>query len=93
MNTIAVLAGNSDNKLTQEEWHNYCREVTDVINEKCTAVHFTGGSSFDSVWQNACWVAEVGPNTANQLTKDLAKIRENYRQSSIAVVSGDTDFI
>ena len=91
MKTVIVQIGNSDNKLTQEEWSRYVADVKYFISVNVHKIHFCGGSSWDSIWQNACWVFEIEDDT--QLKFVLTKCREQWRQDSVAYTVGETSFI
>jgi hypothetical protein len=91
--TVSVQIGNSDNKLTQEEWSKFCECTDRTIRAWCDGVHFSGGSRWDAAWQNACWVAAVDDLKIPCLQDDLTKVRKRYRQDSVAVLIGETAFI
>lgn len=87
--TIIVQIGNSDNKLTQEEWSKFVTETRETITKICFEIHFDGGSRYDSQWQNVCF---VGTSNIDDLTihEHLNILRTKYRQDSIALTIGDT---
>lgn len=45
MQTLVVLIGNSDDKLTQKQWAGFVLELTDCIERRAAHVHFWGGSA------------------------------------------------
>ncbi len=102
MTTIVIQIGNSDDKLTQAEWAKFVRTVDGWI-ESCVdngmaAIHFRGFSVADAAWQNACWVIEwrpgvVGPWTVEAFKKRLGNVAGKFRQDSIAVTVGETEFV
>jgi hypothetical protein len=91
--TVCVQIGNSDDKLTQKEWSEFCLECLALI-QKCKThkIHFYGFSPGGSPWQNACWVFVTGRDDVYPFKQELAKIREKYRQDSVAVLVGTTEF-
>lgn len=95
MKTVTIQIGNSDNKLTQPEWCDYCTAVDKAINSRITP-HFSGGPPNNLPWQNWAWVIgvpdEFGP-LLGFLRIELEKIRKHYRQDSIAWTEGETQFI
>ena len=93
MITVTVQIGNSDNKLTQDEWAMYVKEVQRAINYYCPDVHFFGGSPNWERWQNVAGVVNSGDHGLTQLAKRLVEIKEKYRQDSIAWTQGNTAFI
>jgi hypothetical protein len=95
MKTITIQIGNSDDKLSQKEWSEYISAVNMEINNSTeyTNIHFFGASASWESWQNACWVFEIEEFLAFNLRNNLIKIRELYKQNSIAWTEGDTSFI
>lgn len=91
--TIVIQIGNSDNKLTQSDWSNFCTLTEDAIDRAYHAIHFKGGSSWDSSYQNACWVIEIDENNLEQLYSRLTEIRIRFRQDSVVIIKGETKFI
>lgn len=91
--SVVVQIGNTDNKLTQAEWSHFVVAVNAKISEGSIAVHFMGGSAWDAPWQNACWVCGVLEDEVDELLGELTKVRKAYKQNSIAVQVGDTQFI
>lgn len=99
--TYCILIGNSDDKLSQGQWHSFVTEVDTLVCCWATSVQFSGGSSFDRPWQNACWVIEkvIDENEiialelgTSELFDPLGELCEKYGQNSIAVVVGRTWF-
>jgi len=93
MITMVVLIGNSDNKLTQSEWAHYVEAMRLVIERACYIVHFFGGSSTYAPWQNVCWTIEINIANVDILKFDITNIRRSYKQDSVAVMTGVTEFI
>jgi hypothetical protein len=94
MTTAVVQIGNSDDKLTQREWSQFVLEVGNVIDSNGCHRHFSGGSSPKSPWQNYCYVFEAGePLNQRFLKLKLAVLAGKYRQDSIAMTIGPTEFI
>lgn len=91
--TVTIQIGNSDDKLTQKEWGEYVWRVREFVRSKATAVHFFGGSVNWAEWQNACWVAEVPVCRVPDLKAGLSEIGKAFRQDSVAVTVGATEFI
>ncbi len=91
--TVSILIGNSDNRLSQEEWSSFARNAQTLVSEFCAHVFFAGGASWDSPWQNACWVAEVELKDKAAFLERIRELRQKYRQDSVAVVFGKTEFV
>jgi len=93
MLTATIQIGNSDNKLTQSEWAHFCEYMRELIFENAHQIHFSGGSSFNDPWQNACWVCVVMDSKVDELTKSVTKCREQFKQDSVAITWGETEFV
>lgn len=89
---ISVMAGNSDNKLTQGEWSNFVNELSNFLSSWQVARHFFGGSPTWAAWQNVCFVIEIR-ELEQPLLDGLTSIREKYRQDSVCILVGDAQFI
>jgi hypothetical protein len=90
--TVTVQIGNTDNKLTQYEWSVFCKDVDWVVS-KLGVIHFSGGSSWDRPWQNACWVFETDRVNINEIKNSLNLLTIKYKQDAIAVTIGKTEFV
>ncbi len=93
VNTAVIQIGNSDNKLSQQDWAHFVASMRSAIERTVYRVHFHGGSDWDAPWQNACWVCEVRSHQIQSLRDVVAKVRSQYQQDSAAVVLGETEFI
>lgn len=91
--TAVIQIGNSDNKLTQSEWAHFVAEVRTSVEANANAVHFHGFSPGDAPWQNAAWIVEANASAWVDIVADLRRIRESYRQDSVAVMVGNTTFV
>jgi hypothetical protein len=92
METLSILIGNSDDKLTQSAWSDYIQAIQMVVQDLGYTVHFHGFSHGDAPWQNACWVIE-GDDGFASLFHHLELVAWAYGQESIAVVRGETQFV
>lgn len=91
MKTVTIQIGNSDDRLTQKRWSEFCVWVGRAVGVFSEQVHFAGGSPVSSPWQNHCWVVEVAD--PQPLRQELARLRLEYGQDSIAWTEGETEFI
>jgi hypothetical protein len=97
--TIHISIGNSDNKLTQEEWAAFVADAEYAISNterEGIIVHGRWFSLPDSVFQNACWALETSPetkHTAIGLASLLQEMAAHYQQDAIAWTEGRTLFI
>lgn len=93
MSTVVIQIGNSDDKLSQAEWSEFVSYVRDAVGQYSEQIHFDGGSKIDAPWQNVCFVSEVSPSNQVRLLDHLRRIRAEYRQESVAVTVGETEFV
>lgn len=91
--TIAVQIGNSDNKLTQNEWSHFHAFVNAVIMEHSCQMHFSGASNPTDPWQNATWIFEPLDDDNSKLISRLANAAHAFKQDSIALTEGITQFV
>lgn len=97
---VYISIGNSDDKLTQAEWHRYYTSVSLAIHRAAEApvgqVHGQWVSEPASAWQNACWALQLpaADVSIEHLKMRLAELAAEFRQDSIAwAVAPDTEFI
>jgi hypothetical protein len=93
MKTVSIQIGNSDDKLSQNEWHKFVKKMKDIISEYAISVHFFGCSEGCRPWQNAAWVVDVEEPFILELKQEIAAEREYYKQDSVAVGVFDTEFV
>ena len=93
MKTVTILIGNSDNKLAQDVWKDFCNDVHTSSENWSREIHFSAPSVGWADWQNACWVMLVEDFNVPQLRERMIELRKRYRQNSLAFVVGDTEFI
>lgn len=105
MITVYISIGNSDDKLTQQEWAAYFSITARVVQGLADGVHGQWVSEPASAWQNACWCIEIDPNreivnkhgattgVADWLRIRLGELAAEYRQDSIAWATARTEFI
>ncbi len=95
--TVCVQIGNSDDKLTQDEWSRYCSDIEMLLHSphrhRPATIHFSGGSASCARWQNYCWVFEIDQEYYEDILGEIAEIRSYFRQDSVAVISGQVEFI
>lgn len=102
MKSIALLIGNSDNKLTQREWMFFCGEIKRAIAyyiwhnntpKGRGKIHFSAPSIGWKEWQNACWVFEIEESEIEKLKTRITEIRKSKYQDSVAWIEGETFFL
>lgn len=84
--TVYISIGNSDDKLTQNEWSHFHASTDLVIRRGAAMVHGAWMSDPTAPWQNACWCIEPMPDpaSAEHLKMRLAETAATFRQDSIA---------
>jgi len=93
MRTVYISIGNSDDKLSQAEWSAYAAQIAAEVHRRAFRVHGEWYSLPNARWQNACWCVEAEPGPMDYLKQLLTRIREDYRQDSIAWAVAKTDLI
>lgn len=90
---MAVLIGNSDDKLSQAEWAQFVRSVLDTVCGSADNVHFEGHTPQASPRQSVAVVFEISTDKRHELQGNLKDIKREFRQDSIAWVEGTTLFL
>lgn len=92
--TVYISIGNSDDKLTQNEWSHFHALVEGHIRDHVQQIYGRWLSVPSDPWQNACWCVRVAPIHAEALRFELATEAKAFRQDSIAwAVAPDTEFL
>ena len=91
--TVTINIGNSDNRLSQQEWSEYVNEVHTIVEVMSSEVHFAGGSDCVASRQNACFVATVRADKYPKLEQWITGIRGKFRQEAAAITTGQVRFI
>lgn len=92
---VYISIGNSDDKLSQKEWHNFVIAMIARVKTLAFAAHGEWYSDPMAPWQNACWCLEftAGSPELTEAREVLAEIRDEFRQDSIAWAVAETEFI
>jgi len=95
-----VTIGNSDDKLSQSQWHAFCRAVDQVFDLAAryegSTIHGRWYSLPNEAWQNACWCIEFAPDMPEiiaQYRAELARLAGVFGQDSIAWAEATTEFL
>jgi hypothetical protein len=78
-----VSIGNSDDKLTQQEWALFFSQ-TAILLQRHAKVHGQWASEPASAWQNACWCVEAEGSKVDFIQAELVGLADRFRQDSIA---------
>jgi hypothetical protein len=91
---VYLSIGNSDDKLTQAEWSQYCVEIADRVADLAAQIHGSWFSHAAMPWQNACWCIEFRTDVdATRAREAATDVRKKYRQDSVAWAVAETEFI
>jgi hypothetical protein len=97
---VYVTIGNSDDKLDQGQWSNYCTAVDRVFEYAAryvgSTVHGRWYSLPNEPWQNACWCIEFADgmdDIIGQYRAELTRLAGTFRQDSIAWAEATTTFL
>lgn len=93
MITVYISIGNSDDKLSQNEWSQFYEETDELVEFAAHQVHGRWASAPTARWQNACWCVELHDDDADNLKRDLPGLAYRYGQDSIAWAEATTSFI
>lgn len=91
--TVTIQIGNSDDKLTQDEWAEFVDMMDTVIRRESGSVHFMGAPPNYLKWQNAAWVVMVNNDEVEGLKAAVSDVRLRFRQQSAAFTVGITEFV
>lgn len=91
--TVSIQIGNSDDKLSQQEWSSFVMATNMVVSKYGMEKHFFGSSDSFAVWQNAAWIFNMDEEDMSNLRKEIKAVRERYRQDSVAITFGITSFV
>jgi hypothetical protein len=92
--TTYITIGNTDNKLTQQEWSAFITDMVMLVLEHTSEVHFAGFSHPSAPYQNACWCVDFAtPNDQGNARSSLAMLKVKYRQDSIAWADAQVSFV
>lgn len=93
MATVTIQIGNSDNKLTQQEWADFVSTMKGDVLASGVTVHFFGGSPTWERWQNAAWVVDGSDVGLARLKLWVQERCGQFRQESVAWTQGVTEMV
>lgn len=94
--TITVYAsiGNSDDKLTQQEWSEFVRDFERTMRRDAKQIYGVWYSAPGEPFQNACIGAAIPEPNVDMLRAALTEMGQYFQQDSIAwAVVPETEFI
>lgn len=91
---VYVAIGNSDDKLSQRDWALFQIDVNQALHTGGALYHGEWTSHPTSMFQNACWCAEINAVDAAPIKKKLRELAKAYRQDSIIwAVAPQSEFL
>ena len=94
MKTVYISIGNSDDKLTQEEWAGYCMSLHQMAADFSNQIFGVWYSLPNSEYQNMCIAFSYSEDDHNDLIIELDDLRKHFNQTSIAFAEvPETKFI
>lgn len=91
--TVALLIGNSDDKLSQARWFDFVSDVNVSVRTRASHMHFHGAPPTTDMWQNACWVFEILSERVDACKRQIAEIAKTYGQDGVAWLEGHTEIL
>jgi hypothetical protein len=92
--TVFVMIGNSDDKLSQDDWHQFWGETSQVLLPVIKATYGVWFSDPVARYQNACWAFEPWPQHESEAKVRLARLASKWGQDSVAWAEAeDTVFL
>ena len=91
---VYICIGNSDDKLTQQDWHLFFSHVRVLIERHSAQVYGVWHSLPAERWQNACFGFGVAdPDKKEFIRMRLAELAGQYGQDWISWTEGGTEEI
>lgn len=92
--THHLAIGNTDDKLSQAEWHDFHAETDHMVRSYAIAVHGHWVSPSTDPYQNACWAFDLHADEDPVLfRRRLSRLAAKWEQDSIALNSSQTEFV
>jgi hypothetical protein len=91
--TLTICFGNTDGKLAQDEWSQFCHSMRQFVLNVATQVFAQTYAAPDAPWQNAAFVFEVPVDRIGFIREQLGKYAAMFDQESIALMVGDSELI
>ena len=91
--TIVIQIGNTDNKLSQQLWSEFIKDLKSACNDYVKQVFFSGGSNCENPWQNYAYIFESNSAYIDDLRTELTILRRKYAQESLSFQIGETELL
>lgn len=84
IDVVHIAIGNSDNRLTQQEWSQYYGQIDLAVRSCADTVHGAYASLPTAPYQNACWAIVPKAKAVDMLKNVLRNIAGGFGQDSVA---------
>jgi hypothetical protein len=84
MTTVYASIGNSDDKLSQQDWARFCEAFANRVNTFASRIYGRWFSAPDAPFQNACVAFEIHDDAIPGLQETLEDAAVRFGQDSIA---------
>lgn len=92
--TYYVSIGNSDNKLSQEDWAMFQGALLRTLQIMANQIHGVWYSAPTTIFQNMCICFDVhAQESLDKIKNELRILATQYCQESIALAKAETEFI
>ncbi len=90
---VYIVIGNSDGKLSAEDWASFQAEFKDIVTSMAEKVWGVWYSDPTATYKNMCIGVLLAETNVDHLKDQLRKLAARYRQDSIAWSDARTEFI
>lgn len=90
---LVVIIGNSDNKLTQQEWSEFVYKLKELVDRYSIQTYFFGAPGNYDPWQNVAWSFKIRISRIDAFKSALVFLREKYKQESVAFMESKFNLI
>lgn len=91
--SIYVVIGNSDDKLSQERWAIFIKDIDVAVQGMAKHVHGVFFAAPNSPFQNACWSIIIDETDVEYVQRRLSHLASKYSQQSIVWADAETTFL
>lgn len=90
---VFVTIGNTDNKLSQLDWAEFCGKTDEVVREHALQMWGEFYALSNAPWQNACWSFDIDIQDVEAAQADLRALAADFEQDSILWSKAENTFL
>lgn len=90
---IYVTIGNSDNKLSQLDWAEFCGKVDELVRAFAADMYGEFYALSNAPWQNACWSFSIHESVTTAAKINLGHLAREFKQDSIVWAEANVEFL